>query len=333
MDVSVIDGVRLTSFKSFRDAVLPLDALTLLVGRNGSGKSNALDGLWVLSRLAHGEDIREAIDGGREGPAVRGGVIGCAPFGESAFSLGCTVRTGDERVDLDLRILIEPPVQVAWERLRIDEVTVLESDPPNLDSGDLEAWWKDGRRGRNPRFSFRASRLLTAQAVSRIPSTPAGARIHRAAARALESLRSIFVLDPVPHQMRQYVPRRDVILRRNAENLSAAAATLLDAPASENTLRLALGALNEQHVADIEVVSSDLDDVMLRLVEGGGPAPHRVPVRLMSDGSLRFLAILVALMRHRRSRRAPARTVPRMHPARRRWSSRRWRTASMPLRP
>jgi predicted ATPase len=52
MDTSVIEEVRLTAFKSFQSAVLPLDELTLLVGRNGSGKSNALDGLWALARLA-----------------------------------------------------------------------------------------------------------------------------------------------------------------------------------------------------------------------------------------------------------------------------------------
>lgn len=47
---SVVEEIRLTSFKSFTDAVLPIGELTLLVGRNGSGKSNALDGLWALGR-------------------------------------------------------------------------------------------------------------------------------------------------------------------------------------------------------------------------------------------------------------------------------------------
>src|SRR6266508_1103757 len=101
---SLIEEIRLTSFKSFKDAVLPLDALTLLVGRNGSGKSNALDGLSALARLSQGEDVRDVLDGGRAGPAVRGGATGCAPFGESVFTLGCTVRTGDERIHLDVTV-------------------------------------------------------------------------------------------------------------------------------------------------------------------------------------------------------------------------------------
>jgi predicted ATPase len=56
----------------------------------------------------------------------------------------------------------------------------------------------------------------------------------------------------------------------------------------------ALGRLNEQHIGGIDVASSTLDDVMLTLEEGD--PGHAVPARLMSDGSLRFLAVLTALM-------------------------------------
>ena len=42
--------------------------------------------------------------------------------------------------------------------------------------------------------------------------------------------------------------------------------------------------------------SPNLDDVMLTLVEGFGGGHHQAPARQMSDGTLRFLVILVALM-------------------------------------
>jgi predicted ATPase len=112
----------------------------------------------------------------------------------------------------------------------------------------------------------------------------------------LAALRSVFMLDPEPHLMRQYVPRRDVLLRRNADNLSAAAASLLEDPGLKKRLREALGHLNEQEVVDLTTTSSVLDDLMLTLIERFGGADHPVPARLLSDGSLRFLAILVALM-------------------------------------
>lgn len=296
MDTSVIEEVRLTAFKSFKDAVLPLDELTLLVGRNGSGKSNALDGLWALARIASGEDLRDALDGGREGPAVRGGAAGCPPFGESAFSLGCTVRTGDKRVHLDVAVRVDPVVQVVAERLRDDERDLLVTDEPRGDSGDIDARWSPAAAAPSRPLAFRATRLLSAQVLARVPATTEGQKVHLAAAQVLAALRSVFVLDPVPSLMRQYVPRRDVVLHRDAVNLSAAVASLLDDPGTAERVRGAMTRLNEQDVVDVTTARSDLDDVMLTLVERFAGHDQPVPARVMSDGSLRFLAILVALL-------------------------------------
>jgi predicted ATPase len=296
MEPSVVEEVRLTRFKSFRDAVLPLDPLTLIVGRNGSGKSNALDGLWALSRLATGDDVRDALDGGRDGPAVRGGATGCAPFGESTFQLGCTVRTGTRRVWLDVGVRVEPTVQVVYERLADDERILLLTDDPSEDSADIRAAWDNNTKGRNPKLSFRAGRLLTTQALAKVPATAAGQRVHLGAAQVLTALRSVFVLDPVPHEMRQYVPRRDDQLRRTADNVSAAVASLLDDPTTAERLSDALSRLNEQDVVDVTTSRSDLDDVMLTLMERFDGSNYPVPARVMSDGTLRFLAVLVALL-------------------------------------
>jgi predicted ATP-dependent endonuclease of OLD family len=62
--------LRLTKFKTFQGATLRLSDMTVLIGRNSSGKSNALDGLEVLPRLAAGVDIVDALDSrrGDEGP-------------------------------------------------------------------------------------------------------------------------------------------------------------------------------------------------------------------------------------------------------------------------
>ncbi len=305
IEPSVIEEIRLTSFKSFREAVLPVDAFTLLVGRNGSGKSNALDGLWTLAKLATGEDIRDALDGGREGPAVRGGAIGCAPFGEPSFALGCSVRTRRQVVHLDVRVQVEPHVQVIEECLRIGDKVVLTTDPPDPNSSDIAGRWDNQKQGPNPAIPFRASRLLTSQATARVPATQSGQRIHLAAAQLLSALRAVFVLDPVPHLMRQYVPRRDILLRRSADNISAAVASLIEAPPTKNLLRAALMDLNEQQIDDITMSSSELDDVMLTLTERLNGHQHPVPARLMSDGSLRFLAILVALLQAPNTETAP----------------------------
>jgi hypothetical protein len=173
---------------------------------------------------------------------------------------------------------------------------LLLTEPARKDSNDIVARW-DNRRSRPwPALTFRASRLLTTQVASRVPTNSAGLAVHRAASRVLATLRSVFVLDPVPHQMRQYVPRRDVTLRRHAENLSAAVAALLEDAATHEQLRRTLGLLNEQDIVEVTTSASDLDDVILALRERWNSHQHLVSARLMSDGSLRFLAILAALL-------------------------------------
>ena len=54
-----LESVRLGAFKSYRDQELSLRPVTLLVGRNASGKSNALDALSLLSLLAEGRDVSD----------------------------------------------------------------------------------------------------------------------------------------------------------------------------------------------------------------------------------------------------------------------------------
>jgi len=49
----MLTSVRLQGFKSFTDATVKLAPLTVLIGSNGSGKSNFLDALQMLHRLNH----------------------------------------------------------------------------------------------------------------------------------------------------------------------------------------------------------------------------------------------------------------------------------------
>jgi predicted ATPase len=305
MEPSVIEDVQLTAFKSFRDAVLPLDDLTLLVGRNGSGKSNALDGLWVLSRLAAGDDIRESLDGGKEGPTVRGGVEGCAPAGSSSFALGCSVRTGADVVRYEVSVQTVPTTQVLREALWRTGELMLETDPPIADSSDIKAHWDRAPVGLGRSIAFRANRLGLTQVLSRVPATDEGQLLHLAAAQVIAALRQVFVLDPVPHEMRQYVREADTDLRRNAENLSAAVARLVEDPANRDRLIGALNRLNEHEVVDLTQTVTPLGDVMLMLVERAGQQTEQVPIRQASDGTLRFLAVLTALMQEPTDDRAP----------------------------
>ncbi len=303
-----LEELRLVRFKSFRDAVLPLGDLALLIGRNGSGKSNAIDGLQALSKLAQGEDVRDAIEGNRrEGPEIRGGARGCAPFGESEFALGCRVRAGEETVDLDVTIQVDPDVQIVAERLWChDEGTervLLATEPAEPGRADILARYDNGKRGPNPGVLFRSSRLLTTQVATKLPTeaklaVEAGAltRVHRLADAVIAALRAVFVLDPVPALMRQYVPVRDTLLRRQGDNLSAAVGALRGDPDTWNRFRDLVESLPEQPVDAVVIESSSLGDVIIALEERLGSRGVPVSARVMSDGMLRFLAFATALL-------------------------------------
>ncbi|MGF1653831.1 MAG: AAA family ATPase [Actinomycetales bacterium] len=308
MSVAHITSLRLDAFKSFRGQELPLGDLTILTGRNSSGKSNALDGLEVLSRLATGEELGDALDGTRrEAGAVRGGSSGCAPHGSDSFAIGCSVSVGDETFDYDVEIQVSPELRVRREHLRgpapavksgnVQNRDLVITRRPSTDSMGVEAEVYNGKRGGNPSTIYRDSRLVLTQIPVRlVPRNAADRAVLRAIDAVTSSLKGVFHLDPVPHLMRTYVPERDTELRRTGQNLSASIAALKtnDKERYEEVLQL-LRDVADTEIHDIRAVLSPLGDVMLALEEGHG-ASEVTPAREMSDGLLRFLAIATALM-------------------------------------
>ena len=58
----MITKIALENWKSFRRAKLFLDPLTVLIGTNASGKSNAIDALDFLARIAESKDLRACLE-------------------------------------------------------------------------------------------------------------------------------------------------------------------------------------------------------------------------------------------------------------------------------
>jgi AAA15 family ATPase/GTPase len=49
--------LRFKKFKSFADTTMPVEPIIILIGANASGKSNAIDGLQILSGLATNREL------------------------------------------------------------------------------------------------------------------------------------------------------------------------------------------------------------------------------------------------------------------------------------
>jgi AAA15 family ATPase/GTPase len=54
---AILTEFTLANFKSYSTSSLPLGSLTVLIGANAAGKSNAIEGLRFLSWLAQGQKL------------------------------------------------------------------------------------------------------------------------------------------------------------------------------------------------------------------------------------------------------------------------------------
>lgn len=308
MTAARLREIRLTAFKSFRNQALPVDEVTVLTGRNSSGKSNALDGIEVLTRLAGGEELADALDGRRrEGGPVRGGSAACAPHGTTFFQLGCTVSLGRNTYRLDVKVQVRPELRILQETLHgpgpalesgyVEDRLLLWTRRAEAGDAGLQAEIFNGKRGMNPVLPFRDNRLLTSQIPLRVSGkTKADRAVIQGAEAVMAALRGAFHLDPIPHLMRGFVPERDSDLRRTGENLSAALQRLKRS--DDDTFRRITQLVREvadERIRDVVTVRSDLGDVMLALQEGKKKSDI-TPAREMSDGLLRFIAIATALL-------------------------------------
>lgn len=176
--------------------------------------------------------------------------------------------------------------------------TLLDSQEPDPHHSDLDAAVWNGKRGPDPRLTFRSSHLLMTQLELRLAGTSAHEKwLLDLVAETLAILGGIFHLDPVPHLMRHYVAEQDVVLRRTAENLSAAVARLKHDDESQfDRLVAIVRSLPEYEVRSLDIARGGFAEVMLALTEGHRDSSVPVPARQMSDGMLRMLAFATALL-------------------------------------
>ena len=95
----MLTRIEIDGFKTFRDFALDLQPFNVIAGTNASGKSNLLDAIQLLSRLAD-TDLRSAVGGLRGEP---GELFHRAPSGSV-----------DERMRLAVEVLIEPDIRDPW---------------------------------------------------------------------------------------------------------------------------------------------------------------------------------------------------------------------------
>lgn len=336
----MLTSFHLKNFKSFKqDTVLPLGSLTVLIGANAAGKSNALEGLRMLSWLAQGNklsSIQHAVN--QADKVVRGRVPDIFNKGENRFSLGCTMDEIPEGAALTMELeLRTDDLHIVAERMGAGNgVPLYDMDQASKgNSTEASVAYNNYAKGGNkPHIPVSDQMAVFAQLDS--PASfhanhkKAQQQIPTVCKHYQEVLSNVLFLDPVPAKMRDFSFLADKRLGGDGANLSTVLFRLWYGGGLSPEMNFAQEQLNAaankfRDKATIEAQSSDVsperqeilsfvqslpeqdiqrlsflrgprNDVMVQLVESFGGFPREYESALLSDGTLRVLAIAAAML-------------------------------------
>ncbi|MGX9367181.1 AAA family ATPase [Desulfoplanes sp. PS50] len=305
----MIKELTLTNWKSFEKATLYIDPLTIIIGANASGKSNTLDALLFLQRVASGVTILQAINGDVNLPPIRGGREWVCRKPANEFKLevlvGGTTENQDFRYELRVRVN-GIKAEVVGEELTEIQYTSSKHPPKEKrlfytnnqdnDSPGIPAYFATGLRGPGTRIDVNRTHIVLIQAEA----LPLRKNVLAGVKQVATQLRQTFVFDPIPSHMRNYAPFSEK-LQADGSNIAGVLAALEESRKTEveKTLTEYLKGLPEKDIQRIwtEPVGKFETDAMLYCEEGWpGTEFQTVDARGMSDGTLRYLAIVTAML-------------------------------------
>ncbi|BDA18527.1 hypothetical protein KAM345_024410 [Aeromonas caviae] len=300
----MLTEIHLLNFKSYREQTLPLAPLTLMIGANASGKSNAIEAFRLLCWLAQGQKLdvlRHQVQDSEK--IIRGNVRDLGYLGSSKFGLGCaTDDQGWNRFGIELSLrdgelhisqeTITSPNE-SWPLYRIEQPSM------GLTNNIRVAYNNFARGGKKPQISctdqIAILNQLASSAMFESGHKKAQIEIPKVTARFNELLANTLFLDPVPSLMRDgsFPDKR---LRGDCANLSGVLFTLCQYSGTRTEIIEFIRSLPEQDVQSIRFQEGFRGTRMLELVESFGGKEKAWTADLLSDGTLRVLAIAAALL-------------------------------------
>ena len=311
------------------------EPVTLLIGPNGAGKSNLIEAVELLCFLVSGRPLYEITDLGREGRLeVRGGLDACARRGSKEFTLGYKgiIETfeGNRSIDYTITVRVGEAPRISAESLHLEGAPpvfeVLPGENETL-SADNRVRYDNHARGRyKPEESIAGDRSAISQ-YSRF------ARKNKKLAETLGLIDAVMtalsapaVFDPIPKLMRGYERETETRLARNGFNLSPVLAELYrkqamyvrdpktrqlrpmvevdpqtnvshavfkDQKTTGDRILTHISQLPDESFKAFDFVRTKTRDVMFGFRVDGDNKP--ITAQVLSDGTLRALAVLTAL--------------------------------------
>jgi len=319
----MLTRIHVKGYKSLRDVEVRLPSLALLLGPNAAGKSNFLDALQLLSRLATRTTLKEAFEAPHRGEAIESFSMGAEAIPglrardrveftiEADLRLPDAVAQSTEREIRHMRHGDEKEAENGRPRIRernlryrvtvemLPDSAVLRVADEYLAALNTKGQPTGSRKPFLERQNERIHLRLEGQAhptyfdryldrtILSMPHYPPHHPHLTAVRRELENWQ-FFYFEPREH-MRALTPIREVrYIGPMGQNLAAFLRTLKTLePSQFRGMERALKLLLPQ-IDGIDLDVSDLGEVELRLRENG----IAIPARVLSEGTLRILGLL-----------------------------------------
>ena len=301
----MLSSFTIKSFKSYREATLKLAPLTVLIGANASGKSNAVEALRLLSWLAQGNKlgaIRYAVQ--EEDQTLRGTVRELTHRGLGEFSLSClTTHSEWNNYSITLRVQDDDDLHITDERLTGShrKVPLFEVVSTQESGGDIRIAYNNFARGGTK------PKIVCIDQMAVMVQLQSSARFeggHRKAQRVIPEmtaqyqhwLSNMVFLDPQPATMRNYSFKTERTLGSDGANLSGVLFNLCREKKKRKEVLQFIRALPEQDIRSINFLETPRNEAMIKLTETFGGNETEFDATLLSDGTLRVLAIAAAVL-------------------------------------
>lgn len=305
----MLKKLRLAGFKNFNDAELTLGPLTLLVGENASGKSNIREAFRFLHGISRGYTLAEImgekwVEGGvLQWRGIRGGPREIAFRGAESFALEATFIVKDQQqtereatyrievnpnrvpyvTDEDLAIENEDAALFKYRGTRESYTGNIEDIPDVVRHGDII-------NIRVPKRPYSDEQPILSQVAKIKGFSEITTYFSQAALNTFGDMR---FLDLSPEAMRRPSLPGQTILGDRGENLSSVLQHICATAEGKETLIEWIQELTPMDARDFKFVSDLTGRIILVLVEKNG---QETSAYSASDGTLRFLAMIAALL-------------------------------------
>ena len=312
----MITSLRLVDFKNFADETLRVGPFTVIVGTNASGKSNIRDAFRFLHGIGRGYTLAEIL-GGKYGPggqaewqAVRGAPneIGRLADAETGlrFALEVRLKLGGTparyRIDVSRSTADSGNFRIAREELSTVRgwEPIYTSKPPYPDpvlhqDDDTHLLLRMQKTGTQRKYGDRIAVRPDQPALTQIEEHKRVVRAHKDyARRVIDVFASMRFLDLIPDSMRQPAFPGQTVLGDSGENLPTVLRQICGNQERADSLIGWVRELTPMDVTDFEFPVDPVTGLVQLVIRESDQ--RKLSAHSVSDGTLRFLAMLAALL-------------------------------------